>query len=239
MCLTTDEYDKNNKCIFPFTYNNVIYNKCIYNGFLKPWCSTKTDNFGNHIVNKKYWGFCNKYCPVEENICEWWDWWCNFNILINEKSNNICNKLNNKNNYCDCDINIQNQCSGICSNVINNYEIRDSICLPSNIDDRSLINNIDNNNNMCLNKDTLKLFIKYNNMFKNMSYNFGQSCLFNNNQYKCISNILHDTANLNKGCSNCFSELFICMVNKCYIDCKNTDKTNCITCVKNKCIKYI
>jgi len=48
-------------CMFPFTFRGIVYNTCITEGDEQgqPWCSTKTDEWGNHVSNKGNWGHCN------------------------------------------------------------------------------------------------------------------------------------------------------------------------------------
>jgi len=55
-CQTT----KGEKCIFPFTYNGVAYERCTQADHSVPWCSTKTDFKGTHVSGK--WGECSSSC---------------------------------------------------------------------------------------------------------------------------------------------------------------------------------
>merc|ERR1712064_221109 len=51
-------------CKFPFKYNGVIHYACTNaGGFKNPWCSTKTDIFGNHVIGN--YADCGVGCPVE------------------------------------------------------------------------------------------------------------------------------------------------------------------------------
>ena len=54
----------NAKCVFPFVYQGVTYNKCPpENDYF--WCSTKTDSNNKHQTGN--WGKCNENCPTLEN----------------------------------------------------------------------------------------------------------------------------------------------------------------------------
>lgn len=52
-------------CQFPFTYKGKLYFDCppdpVEEGEF--WCSTKTDQNGNHITGKGYFGLCDSNCP--------------------------------------------------------------------------------------------------------------------------------------------------------------------------------
>ena len=63
------------KCLFPFTLNNITYRSCTYDysyiTFAKPWCSTKVDLDGNHVKGRnadgsRNWGICDdrENCPI-------------------------------------------------------------------------------------------------------------------------------------------------------------------------------
>lgn len=63
-CPTTDGGKKaGSKCVFPFTFKRVIYNKCTIVDDPKDemWCSTKTDSSGKHISGT--WAHCSASCP--------------------------------------------------------------------------------------------------------------------------------------------------------------------------------
>jgi len=51
-------------CVFPFTYGGKVYTWCTLDGgFSIPWCSTKTDESGNHIQGN--FGDCPGSCYVQ------------------------------------------------------------------------------------------------------------------------------------------------------------------------------
>jgi len=47
-------------CIFPFRFRGQVYNSCTVTGDTagKAWCSTKTDQHGNHVSSGGHWGYC-------------------------------------------------------------------------------------------------------------------------------------------------------------------------------------
>merc|ERR1719481_1509509 len=48
------------KCVFPFTWRGVAYDKCTQANHNKPWCATKTDFKGRYVKGK--WGDCSLSC---------------------------------------------------------------------------------------------------------------------------------------------------------------------------------
>ena len=58
----------NETCVFPFTLEGTTYYSCTYDfNFVtghKPWCSTKTDENDEHIL--EHWGVCddNDNCNI-------------------------------------------------------------------------------------------------------------------------------------------------------------------------------
>merc|ERR1712168_891379 len=55
-------------CQFPFIWRNTTFTSCT-NYLLeeeKPWCSTKVDQFNEHIPGIGEWGYCNADCPSDE-----------------------------------------------------------------------------------------------------------------------------------------------------------------------------
>ena len=71
-CSTVSGPDPYLPCVFPFKHNGVQYNTCgewVWGGGNngKQWCSTQTDNYGNHIEGHGYYGFCSSSCPSSYN----------------------------------------------------------------------------------------------------------------------------------------------------------------------------
>jgi hypothetical protein len=65
-CLTTnDSTDPNKPCIFPFKFNDVVYEGCPTDlkDKNKRWCSTESNE--NNVENSEKWGYCSGYCPIE------------------------------------------------------------------------------------------------------------------------------------------------------------------------------
>ena len=64
-CRTVGGPDPDQSCIFPFKFQDKIYNACPFDPDdpSKTWCSTKVDNDGNHVVGQKQWGHCSSLCP--------------------------------------------------------------------------------------------------------------------------------------------------------------------------------
>ena len=71
-CVTrTEDGGKNGKgkkCIFPFIYKNIKYEKCTTVDSITPWCSTNVDKSKHHIEDGGFWGACPETCPVEGMI---------------------------------------------------------------------------------------------------------------------------------------------------------------------------
>jgi len=66
-CLTLIEsYSKGAPCAFPFKYKGVVHTTCttVDDQARRPWCSTKVDSSGNHVVVGSHWGHCSKDCPI-------------------------------------------------------------------------------------------------------------------------------------------------------------------------------
>ena len=89
-CTTIAGPADNKPCVFPFTINGVIYNKCFTDGKVKtacstrllfgikiktcikeglsePWCSTATNADGSHVAGKGNFGACPSDCENGEN----------------------------------------------------------------------------------------------------------------------------------------------------------------------------
>jgi len=65
-CLTDGGAKVGVPCVFPFTNKGVTYTSCTTDGgFDKPWCSTATDIFGNHVLGN--WGDCNPACLAQQS----------------------------------------------------------------------------------------------------------------------------------------------------------------------------
>ena len=64
-CQTVGGPDPGKSCIFPFKFQDKIYNECPFDpdDQSKTWCSTKVDSNGNHVVGQKKWGHCGASCP--------------------------------------------------------------------------------------------------------------------------------------------------------------------------------
>jgi len=63
-CTTNGGGDSGARCVFPFTYKERTYRGCILvdadDGI--PWCSTLTDNTGQHVGGQGKWGHCPDSC---------------------------------------------------------------------------------------------------------------------------------------------------------------------------------
>ena len=63
-CQTVDQSGANKPCIFPFNLEGITYNTCtlVAADNDKPWCSTRVDNFGNHVTGGGHYGDCGPKC---------------------------------------------------------------------------------------------------------------------------------------------------------------------------------
>merc|ERR1719412_3330516 len=53
-------------CQFPFTFDNKTYTSCTQAGnSSQAWCSTKVDQFHQHISGIGEWGYCSADCPSD------------------------------------------------------------------------------------------------------------------------------------------------------------------------------
>ena len=57
--------DTGSPCVFPFTFQDKQYTACTLDaaGDGLPWCSTRTDDFGQHV--KGWWGICSTDCQLD------------------------------------------------------------------------------------------------------------------------------------------------------------------------------
>ena len=67
-CLTSGGKVVGAPCVFPFTYNGVTYTDCTSVDDGQAWCSTATDDDGNHINN--FWGYCGYNCLLSQQTTE-------------------------------------------------------------------------------------------------------------------------------------------------------------------------
>merc|ERR1712055_1126563 len=100
-CMTVDGAN----CVFPFTFNGVVYTECTTVLDAKPWCSTLTDQNGNHVTDQRKWGYCASNCPTKED-CSSDEFECNNGKCIHDVQ-----KCNGKN---DCgDRSDEHQCGPV------------------------------------------------------------------------------------------------------------------------------
>ena len=46
-------------------FSGTKYHKCIFDDTNdKPWCSTKVDEYGHHVLGEKEYGTCQESCPI-------------------------------------------------------------------------------------------------------------------------------------------------------------------------------
>ena len=68
-CTTTTGPGANKSCVFPFKFRSVTYNNCTTAtnnpDDTKAWCSTKVDEFGNHVGGQGNWGHCEPKCQCK------------------------------------------------------------------------------------------------------------------------------------------------------------------------------
>ena len=56
--------DQNKECVFPFEFENKIFNKCTNFGCPECfWCGTQYN-----VNDTTGWGICNEACPTQEYI---------------------------------------------------------------------------------------------------------------------------------------------------------------------------
>jgi hypothetical protein len=68
-CFTVGGPDIGKKCVFPFTYNNVVHFGCPVDpeDSSKRWCSTRVDGNGNHVAGQGVYGDCSQGCPIHDD----------------------------------------------------------------------------------------------------------------------------------------------------------------------------
>merc|ERR1712055_480034 len=59
-CVTDGGQLSGQKCVFPFIYRDTEYHSCTKRDIGKPWCSTRTDRRGRHMLG--FWGYCPNDC---------------------------------------------------------------------------------------------------------------------------------------------------------------------------------
>ena len=68
VCTTVSGAAPNLPCIFPFRFNGVTHNKCVWDQAHltahKAWCSTLVDETGHHVGGQGKWGNCGPSCPI-------------------------------------------------------------------------------------------------------------------------------------------------------------------------------
>jgi len=67
-CKTVSGPKPNHPCHFPFYWIGKKHNSCAYEGYSKPWCSTKTTDSGRHVRGN--WGNCDvTKCHIPRASC--------------------------------------------------------------------------------------------------------------------------------------------------------------------------
>jgi len=72
-CVTVSGPSEGQSCVFPFTFQGVTYNGCadwVYGGENsgKTWCSTNTDQSGQHEDGAGHWAICPQSCPQHNSL---------------------------------------------------------------------------------------------------------------------------------------------------------------------------
>jgi len=115
-CMTVDGEDPNQQCVFPFNFDGVTYDGCIfvgtaYPGETRPWCSTQTDGNGDHVMGQGKWGYCSAECPAigePPSTCE--DTYCSSKCkTANKCSKGGCKKFCQK--HCNDNFNSGYSCN--------------------------------------------------------------------------------------------------------------------------------
>ena len=70
MCKTIGGPSSKRYCVFPFTYDKVIYDECAYDKSAGFWCPTSKTFTGDPDIRNTNWGVCGYQCPLtsKENI---------------------------------------------------------------------------------------------------------------------------------------------------------------------------
>ena len=61
-CKTIRGNEANKMCVFPFRYQNQLYDQCISDDHSAPWCPTEVNKRLGYINGK--WGICGQGCPI-------------------------------------------------------------------------------------------------------------------------------------------------------------------------------
>ena len=68
VCTTDSGAQPNLPCIFPFRFNGVTHESCIWDQSSltegKAWCSTLVNETGYHVAGQGKWGNCGANCPI-------------------------------------------------------------------------------------------------------------------------------------------------------------------------------
>ena len=52
----------NQRCVFPFRYYGKLTQECLLDKGGKRWCSTKVDEYKEHVRGDGNWGYCSPSC---------------------------------------------------------------------------------------------------------------------------------------------------------------------------------
>ena len=63
-CVTVGGGKIGSSCVFPFSWQGMIYNGCTTWNGMSPWCSTLVDDDGIHVGGGGYWGYCGSHCKI-------------------------------------------------------------------------------------------------------------------------------------------------------------------------------
>ena len=66
-CTTVGGADPGANCVFPYTYDGVVYTECRDFGMAKQLlCATLTDQNGNSVRGQGKWGYCASNCTTKQ-----------------------------------------------------------------------------------------------------------------------------------------------------------------------------